>query len=424
MTNHHAGTLSRRAGIRHGAGISYAAVFAALLLAPVIAAWAAEPPTIVVIGGQKPGRSSAEHNYPDVVQKLDRLVRSSPDLAALKPRTKIFPAGFPADLKEIEDADLLIFYFGTRRNGAGSINPVQDPAARDALAKLQSRGVGLIALHQSFTKPANGDLALLDNWIGGTRVALMDYSIEMAPISVAAPEHPVSRGLTGFALLDEFYPTVAFGADAGVTPILNARVHVQHRGTNAVFEEPSVIRPLAWARESRSGSRGFTFAAGHYLSTFDNPQVRKMLLNAVLWTLKSDVPAAGARDTEVLNPEAAGTNRVVLASGEVALLPQDWGTLKWFASREIGNTTTMTVGLATIRPGQANPAHWHPNTDEILHVVQGHIMHRVGDREYEMRAGDTVVIPEGTVHNARNIGSEDALLMVSFNSADRVAIGE
>jgi oxalate decarboxylase/phosphoglucose isomerase-like protein (cupin superfamily) len=41
-----------------------------------------------------------------------------------------------------------------------------------------------------------------------------------------------------------------------------------------------------------------------------------------------------------------------------------------------------------------------------------------------MRTGDTVVIPEGTVHNARNIGTEDAVLMVSFNSADRVAIGE
>jgi quercetin dioxygenase-like cupin family protein len=51
-------------------------------------------------------------------------------------------------------------------------------------------------------------------------------------------------------------------------------------------------------------------------------------------------------------------------------------------------------------------------------------MHRVGDKEYEMKAGDTVVIPEGILHNARNIGTEDAVLAVSFNSADRVAIGE
>jgi quercetin dioxygenase-like cupin family protein len=84
----------------------------------------------------------------------------------------------------------------------------------------------------------------------------------------------------------------------------------------------------------------------------------------------------------------------------------------------------MTVGQATVGPDKANPPHWHPNTDEILHVLQGRIMHRVGDRVYEMKAGDTVVIPEGVVHNARNIGEEDAILFVSFNSADRFTIGE
>ena len=51
-------------------------------------------------------------------------------------------------------------------------------------------------------------------------------------------------------------------------------------------------------------------------------------------------------------------------------------------------------------------------------------MNRVGDREYEMRAGDTVTIPEGTWHNARNIGPEDAVLSISYNSADRISMGE
>ncbi len=61
----------------------------------------------------------------------------------------------------------------------------------------------------------------------------------------------------------------------------------------------------------------------------------------------------------------------------------------------------MTVGIATISVGKENPLHSHPNCDEILHVIQGHIMHRVGNKEYEMSAGDTVTIPEGTLHQAR-----------------------
>jgi mannose-6-phosphate isomerase-like protein (cupin superfamily) len=84
----------------------------------------------------------------------------------------------------------------------------------------------------------------------------------------------------------------------------------------------------------------------------------------------------------------------------------------------------MTVGMATINPGKENPVHMHPNCDEILHVLQGQIMNRVGDKEYEMRAGDTVTVPEGTPHNARNIGKDDAVLSISYNTPDRIAIGE
>ena len=41
-----------------------------------------------------------------------------------------------------------------------------------------------------------------------------------------------------------------------------------------------------------------------------------------------------------------------------------------------------------------------------------------------MSEGDTVSIPAGVRHNARNIGTEDAVLAISFSSAYREAIGE
>ena len=41
-----------------------------------------------------------------------------------------------------------------------------------------------------------------------------------------------------------------------------------------------------------------------------------------------------------------------------------------------------------------------------------------------VQAGDTVTIPEGTWHNARNICSEDAVLSISYSSPDRISIGE
>ena len=84
----------------------------------------------------------------------------------------------------------------------------------------------------------------------------------------------------------------------------------------------------------------------------------------------------------------------------------------------------MTVGEAVIKPGQENPRHYHPNCDEILHVVRGRILHTMGSQQVEMTAGDTVSIPTGVRHNARNIGTEDAVLAISFSSAHREVIGE
>jgi quercetin dioxygenase-like cupin family protein/type 1 glutamine amidotransferase len=405
-----------------------ATVAAALAIPAACLAATPSAPTIVIVGDRKAGLPDAEHDWPDGALKLERLIKASPAFSNAKANVKVFPVGFPANLKEIEDASVVVLYFGTRRTAAGSINPVQDPAVKQALDALMARGVGLVALHQAFTVPGQNHNAPFKEWLGGVRIAVTDYTVENAPIAVATANHPVASGVTAFEALDEFYPTIEFG-DAKVTPILNARVHVQHRKAQAVWEEPAKDRVVAWAYERPNGGRAFAYSGGHYLAAFDHPQVRTIVLNAILWAARGDVPKSGVIANVPVSPQSSRdahdhTHRVVLPAAEVEALPQPWGQLQWFASRELGNSTTMTVGQATIKPGQENPPHWHPNCDEILHVVRGHIMHRVGDKQYEMRAGDTVVIPEGTVHNARNIGEEDAVLIVSFNSADRVAIGE
>lgn len=413
-----------------------AAIFSLLLVASFAMpraslAASAAPPTIVVIGDVKAGLPDAEHDWPDGALKLERLIKASPEFTKLKANVKVFPVGFPKDLTEINDASVVVLYFGTRRAAGGSVNPAQEPAVRKALDGLMSRGVGLVALHQSFTVPEQNRDAPFMDWLGGVRIAVTDYTVETAPVAIASANHPISSGVTAFETLDEFYPTIEFVAGKSkVTPILNARVHVQHRKTQAVWEEPPTSRVVAWAYERPNGGRAFAYSGGHYLAAFDHPQVRTTVLNAILWAARGDVPKTGVTANVPTLPQPgqpaqhAHAHRVVLPASEVEVLPQPWGKLQWFVSRPLGNSTVMTVGQATIAPGKENPPHWHPNCDEVLHVVRGHIMHRVGDKEYEMRTGDTVVIPEGTMHNARNIGKEDAVLMVSFNSADRVAIGE
>lgn len=101
-----------------------------------------------------------------------------------------------------------------------------------------------------------------------------------------------------------------------------------------------------------------------------------------------------------------------------------WGRLNWHVSAALGNSETMTVGRCFIKPGDQNGRHLHPNCDEILSVLKGHIEHSWNDEKFEMREGDVVSIPSGVVHNARNIGTDEAELAISFSSAYRETLDE
>jgi quercetin dioxygenase-like cupin family protein/type 1 glutamine amidotransferase len=300
------------------------------------------------------------------------------------------------------------------------------------MERLMAKGAGLIALHQASTVADRTSPVPFADWLGAVRFGMADRTTEIASVEISGGTNPVANGLKAFDYLDEFYPTITFSKTTKVTPILIARVHIQTRNNKPVFEEPPANHVIAWAAERPNGGRSFGFTGAHYLATFDQPEIRTALLNAILWTAKRDVPPGGATTNAVTmrryggDPGAASVAHklVLLPRVEALVEPQPWGKLEWFASRELGNSTSMTVGVATISVGNENPLHRHPNCDEILHVIQGHIMNRVGDKEYEMQAGDTVTIPEGTWHNARNIGSEDAVLSISYSSPDRISIGE
>jgi quercetin dioxygenase-like cupin family protein/type 1 glutamine amidotransferase len=411
-------------------------VLAALILFSAQAATAATAtpsgPTLVLIGGDKQGYPRTEHDYPDGILAIERLIKGSPQLQALNPVIKAFPAGFPSDLSQIADADVVVVYFGMDYRPPRMTHPLEDPARRAAMERLMAKGAGLIALHQASTVPDRTSAVPFADWLGAVRFGMADRSTEIAPVRISGGANPVANGLKAFEYLDEFYPTVTFSTTTKVTPILTAKVHIQIRNNRPVFEEPPVDHVIAWAAERPNGGRSFGFTGAHYLATFDQPEIRTALLNAILWTAKRDVPPGGATTNAVTMRHYGGgraaasaeTQRVVLPRAQALVEPQPWGKLEWFASRALGNSNSMTVGLATISVGKSNPLHRHPNCDEVLHVIQGHIMHRVGDKEYEMRAGDTVTIPEGTLHSARNIGTEDALLSISFSTPDRISIGE
>ena len=58
-----------------------------------------------------------------------------------------------------------------------------------------------------------------------------------------------------------------------------------------------------WAIERPDGGRGFGFTGGHFHKNWGNENFRKVVLNAILWTAKVEVPAEGAQTPSVTADE-------------------------------------------------------------------------------------------------------------------------
>jgi quercetin dioxygenase-like cupin family protein len=418
-----------------------AAIFRPFMLAVPVACllllndgvWGAESAKKIVLIGGPASHGVGEHDFSNGITLLKEFLDSSPDARAAK--TVAYPDGWPMEASALDGAATLVLYFDGVE-GAG--HPLLSTKHRAHFEKLMKAGTGVVALHQASTVPANDTSIDLPRWLGGARYGRFDRTTE--PVLFRPAVHPISNGVGELLLDDEFYPTIRFVEDRkNVTPILTGKLHPQFRDGKLLVIGKAELHPVAWAYVREGGGRAFTFTGLHYLVSLDNLPLRKLLLNAILWTAKMDVPKGGVSTPasadaaeKIVKQEialAGGPKRtiedaVVVRPADNKVIEYPWGHLTWYVSRELKNSDTMTTGEAVIKPGEANPRHYHPNCDEVLHVLKGRILHTMGDKSAEMQAGDTVSIPAGVHHNAKNIGTEDAVLSISFSSADRQVIGE
>jgi quercetin dioxygenase-like cupin family protein len=67
-----------------------------------------------------------------------------------------------------------------------------------------------------------------------------------------------------------------------------------------------------------------------------------------------------------------------------------------------------------IEPGSAFPNHTHPG-EEIIYVLGGSLEYQVeGKPPTTLHAGDVLFIPAGTVHAAKNVGSDTASELATY----------
>lgn len=97
-----------------------------------------------------------------------------------------------------------------------------------------------------------------------------------------------------------------------------------------------------------------------------------------------------------------------------------WGTMEWIAAASLGNTSDVSVAKMVLQAGQDSPRHFHPNCDEVLHLVAGSVELFTDKDELScLKAGDSAVLPQGLSHALRNPSNQDAVILISYASGCR-----
>ena len=148
-----------------------------------------------------------------------------------------------------------------------------------AFNRLAERGGGLIALHWAMgCKDAEYVDAFVKIFGGCHGGPDRKYKIAQLPLELAAPEHPILRGIEPVEAEDEFYYALKFVKPAEkLTPLVRVPID----------DQPQTI---AWAWERPDGGRSFGFSGLHFHGNWELVAYRRMATQAVLWTLKRPIP--------------------------------------------------------------------------------------------------------------------------------------
>ncbi len=256
---------------------------------------------LVLIAG-KPSHPPGMHEFRAGCLLFQKCLTGVPGL-----EVKVYSNGWPTrvegtqtvdDNTVLEDADAILIYCD-----GGQGHPAIRPDRVRLLDSLAAKGVGLGFAHYGVEVPRGDPSDALHRWIGGNYEHLYSVNPMWRPEYAVFPDHPVTRGVKPFATRDEWYFNMRWTASTnGLTPLLVAKPsddvrkgpyvwpHGPYKHIIAQSGQPEV---MMWAFERPDGGRGFGFTGGHTHANWGDPDQRKIVLNALLWLAKMDIPAGG-----------------------------------------------------------------------------------------------------------------------------------
>ncbi len=252
------------------------------LLAGWPAGGLAKDTKVVLLAGVK-SHGPGEHEYERGMNLFRHCFDTS--LNVRNVTVEVHTGGWPQDERTLDDADTIVIF--SDGGSSGSQHPLVSGNHMAALEKQMQRGCGLVVIHWTLNLPSTIGNETFLRWVGGFK------DFENPPRPIGEPvrvqdwskqaEHPICRGLKPFAMPEDEYKTPE-------------RLLADHPGFVPILPFPGKPGdPLwAWAWQRDDGGRGFAFIGGHKHAIWEIEDLRKAVLNAILWTAHKPVPDDGA----------------------------------------------------------------------------------------------------------------------------------
>lgn len=210
---------------------------------------------------------------------------------------------WPSDRAILENAKTVVF-IGDTFPGARLPNSQQVMRDLDAMMK---RGCGIVCVHYATGLRAedvapDGDHPLL-RWMGGYFATRCKHHqsiariYDEAKITPGDDQHPLMRGWKPFTVRDEPYINNYFGKDGN-----RLAVNVTPIAVSMLPPENPQKEIVAWAVERPDGGRGFGIVMPHFYRNWEQEDLRKLIMNGIVWTAGLEVPAEGVQSPK---PELA-----------------------------------------------------------------------------------------------------------------------
>ena len=172
--------------------------------------------------------------------------------------------------------------------------------------EMTKKGVGFVCLHYAVEVPKGEPGDNFVRWMGGYFETFWSVNPHWTADFKEIPKHAITRGVKPFTTNDEWYYHMRFHENMeGVTPILTAIPPEStragkddaHGGNQFVRERKGQPEHVAWAFERADGGRGFGVTGSHVHWNWGQDDYRKLILNAIAWSAKIEIPENGIEST-------------------------------------------------------------------------------------------------------------------------------